>query len=121
MKHLAAIKIIEEQLPVLVAADFEFDGMPVVRMRGDSMEDTLRSGDFAVIDTAQTDVSMGGIFVVLLGVGWSGWCITQVEPIHGHSTGWIKCTPRNPRYRPFELGKDARIVGRVVERITRHL
>jgi phage repressor protein C with HTH and peptisase S24 domain len=111
-----------EQPPVLIAADFEFEGMPVVRMRGDSMEDTLRSGDFAVIDTAQTNVSQGGVFVVLLGIGWS-WCITQVEPIYGHSTGRIKCTPRNPRYRPFELtlGKDTKIVGRVVERITRHL
>ena len=107
-----------EQPPVRIAADFEFEGMPVVRMRGDSMEDMLRSGDFAVIDTAQTDVSMGGIFVVLLGIGYSGWCITQIEPI---STGRVKCTPRNPRYRPFELGKDAKIIGRVVERITRHL
>jgi phage repressor protein C with HTH and peptisase S24 domain len=111
----------DRETSVLIAADFEFEGMPVVRMRGDSMEDTLRSGDFAVVDTAQTDVSMGGIFVVLPRTGYSGWCITQVEPIYGHSTGRIKCTPRNPRYRPFELGKDARIVGRVIERITRHL
>jgi phage repressor protein C with HTH and peptisase S24 domain len=113
-----------EQTSVLIAADFEFEGMPVVRMRGDSMEDTLRSGDFAVIDTAQTDVSMGGIFVVL-DLEFRGWRITQVEPIYQdcHSIGRIKCTPRNPRYKPSELtlGKDARIVGRVVERITRHL
>ena len=93
-------------------------------MRGDSMEDTLRSGDFAVIDTAQTDVSQGGIFVVL-DLEFRGWLIAQVEPIYQdcHSTGRIKCTPRNPRYKPSELmlGTEARIVGRVAHRFTRYL
>jgi SOS-response transcriptional repressor LexA len=37
--------------------------------------------------------------------------------------GRIRCTPRNPHYRPFEvtLGKDAKIIGRVVQKVTRHL
>jgi phage repressor protein C with HTH and peptisase S24 domain len=110
----------EHETSVLIAADFEFDGMPVVRMRGDSMEDTLRSGDFAVVDTAQTDVSQGGIFLVL-DLEFRGWRIAQVEP--SHSTDRIKCTPRNPRYKPSELmlGTEARIVGRVAHRFTRYL
>jgi phage repressor protein C with HTH and peptisase S24 domain len=114
----------DRETSVLIAADFEFEGMPVVRMRGDTMEDTLRSGDFAVIDTEQTDVSQGGIFVVL-DLEFRGWFIAQVQPIYQdrHSTGRIKCTPRNPRYPPSELtlGTEARIVGRVVQKFTRHL
>jgi hypothetical protein len=41
----------------------------------------------------------------------------------GHPTGRIRCTPRNPVYTPFELelGKEANIIGRVAQRITRYL
>lgn len=130
MKHLAAIKMIKEQLPVLVAADVYFQdselaGMPVVKMRGDSMGDTLRSGDFAIIDTTQTDVSQGDIYAVLEAEGGCSVIITQVARVYqdGRSTGRIRCTPHNPRYAPFELtlGTEARIVGRVAHRFTRYL
>jgi hypothetical protein len=51
--------------------------------------------------------------------------ITQVEMIFqsGRSTGRIRCTPRNPLYTSFELelGKDARVIGRVAQRISRYL
>ena len=37
--------------------------------------------------------------------------------------GRIRCTPRNPVYSPFELtlGDDAKIIGRVVQQVTRFL
>jgi hypothetical protein len=64
----------------------------------------------------------GGIFAVLR--DWSV-IITQVERIYqdGCSTSQIRCTPRDPAYMPFELtlGEDARIIGRVAQRITRYL
>jgi hypothetical protein len=54
----------------------------VVRMRGDSMGETLRSGDFVVIDQADTNVGQPGIFAVLdLESGRGGWFIAQVELI----------------------------------------
>jgi phage repressor protein C with HTH and peptisase S24 domain len=83
MKHRAAIK---EHLAVLVAADVYFKdselaGMPVVRMRGDSMGKTLRDGDFAIIDTTQTEVAQGGIFALL--DDNDSTIIMQVTPVHG--------------------------------------
>ena len=36
---------------------------PVERLRGGSMEPALRSGDYAVIDTAQTNVGQDGTFL----------------------------------------------------------
>jgi phage repressor protein C with HTH and peptisase S24 domain len=117
---------IKEHLPVLVAADVYFQdselaGMPVVRMRGDSMGEALRDGDFAIIDTTQTEVAQGGIFALL--DDNDSMIIMQVTPVHGSRGRRILCTYANPRYPPFELtlGKDARIVGRVAHRFTRHL
>jgi phage repressor protein C with HTH and peptisase S24 domain len=112
--------------PVLHAADIffqesEFAGMVVVPMRGDSMGDTIRIGDFAVIDTAQTDVGRAGVFAFLEN---GSVVIAQVQRVRedGRSTGRIECTPRNPRYMPFVLPlEDVRIIGRVVHKITRHL
>jgi phage repressor protein C with HTH and peptisase S24 domain len=114
-----------EQLPVLVAADTyfqdtEFAGMPMLRIRGDVMGDTLRSGDFAIIDTTDTDVSQGGIYAVSTDE-WPGIFITQVTRVRGGSPiGRIRCTPHNPTYPPFELtlGSDVRIIGRVAHRVT---
>lgn len=124
--HLPAIAIIEEQpAPVLIAADFEFEGMPVVRMRGDSMGDTLRDGDYVVIDQTDTHIGPPGIFAAWDLESGGRLLIRQVQRVFqdGHITGRIKCTPRNPRYMSFELtlGTEAIIIERVVQRITRRL
>ena len=118
----------DRELPVLVAADVlfqdsEFGDMPMLRIRGNVMGDTLRSGDFAIIDTTDTDISQGGIYAVSTDE-WPGIFITQVTRVRdGRSTDRIRCTPHNPTYPPFELtlGSDARIIGRVAHRVTRHL
>jgi phage repressor protein C with HTH and peptisase S24 domain len=114
-----------EQPPVLLAADVlfqdsEFGDMPVVRMRGDSMGDVLRSGDFAIIDTTQTDVSQGGIFALL--DDNASVIIMQVTPVHGSQGRRILCTYANPGYPPFELPLEdpVKIIGRVAHRFTRH-
>jgi phage repressor protein C with HTH and peptisase S24 domain len=93
--------------------------MPVVRMRGDTMSPTLRSGDFAIIDTTQTEVAQGGIFALLDEM--AKVIIIQVTPVHGSRGRRILCTYANPRYPPFELPIEdpVKIVGRVVEKITR--
>jgi len=68
-----------------------------------------------------TDISQGGFFVVPeVGIGWF---VAQVEPAYQDgraSTRRIRCSPRNPNYRPFELtlGTEAKIAG--VCRITKH-
>jgi hypothetical protein len=60
----------DRELPVLVAADVYFQdselaGMSVVRMRGDSMGEALRDGDFAIVDTTQTEVAPAAITLSL--------------------------------------------------------
>jgi phage repressor protein C with HTH and peptisase S24 domain len=123
----SSIAIIDQECAIrsilLVAADIwfpdpELAGLAVVRMRGDSMGDTLRNGDFALIDTQQTEIGCGGVFGVLDN---GSVTIYQVEKLYPSRLERIRCTPRNPHYRPFELtlGKDARIIGRVVQKITR--
>jgi hypothetical protein len=118
-------------LPNLVTADVYFGlqdpelaGLAVVRKRGDGMGDTLRCGDCALVDTKQTEIAEGGIFALLV-KEQSSASIYQVEKVYedGRSTGRIRCTPRNPAYTPFELtlGEDARIIGRVVQKVTRFL
>jgi phage repressor protein C with HTH and peptisase S24 domain len=90
-------------------------------MRGDSMGDSIRDGDFVIVETDDTDVADGGIFAVLDDT--ASVIITQVEIVRGSRASRIRCTPRNPLYTSFELelGKDARIIGRVAQRITRYL
>ncbi len=124
--HTHEIHMQDDQMPVLVTADVYFQdpelaGMPVVRMRGDSMGKTLRDGDFAIIDTTQTNVDQGGLFALL--DDNDKMIIMQVTPVHGSQGKRILCTYANPRYAPFELtlGTEARIVGRVAHKFTRYL
>jgi hypothetical protein len=111
----------------LVAADIWFQdpelaGLAVVPMRADSMGDALRRGDFALIDTQQTEIAGGGIFAILE-ENRSSLSIYQVERVHQSEPGRIRCTPRDPAYTPFDLtlGEDARIIGRVIQKVTRFL
>jgi hypothetical protein len=62
----------------------------VVMMRGDSMGDTLRRGDFALIDTTQTEIAGGGVFAIL--EENRSLIIYQVE---ASGPGRIRCTPRD--------------------------
>jgi hypothetical protein len=65
--------------------------------------------------------ALGGIFALL--DDNESVIIIQVTPVHGSQGRRILCTYANSRYAPFELtlGTEARIVGRVAHRFTRHL
>jgi hypothetical protein len=78
----------------------------VVVLRGDSMGDTLRRGDFALIDTTQTEIAGGGVSAIL--EENRSVVIYQVET---SGPGRIRCTPRDRQYAPFELtlGEEAKI------------
>jgi phage repressor protein C with HTH and peptisase S24 domain len=116
-----------ERTPInLVAADIWFQdpelaGLAVVPICGDSMQPTFRSGDYALVDTRQTEVAGGGIFAIL--ENNRSVIVKQVEEVHYSQAGRIRCTPRNPAYTAFELtlGEEAEIIGRVIQKITRHL
>lgn len=98
----------------------QLSGVLVLRLRGDSMAPTFQSGEFALVDAGDTDISSGGVFAV----AESGSVIvTQIEPVYdaGRSSGRIRCTPRNAAYSSFELclGLEAQVIGRVVRKVTR--
>jgi hypothetical protein len=88
-------------------------GMAVEIIRGDTMADTFRSGDFAVINPDDCDISRPGIFAFFDENGTLQ--IQKVQLIRG-AQGRIECSYINPRYKPYELDliDPVRIVGRVV-------
>jgi hypothetical protein len=110
----------------LMAADIwfqdpEFAGLAVWQMKHDGMGDTLRCGDYALIDTKQTIVAGGGIFAILRDDG--SIHIFQLDNVHGIGpTRRVICTYRNPSCPPpFEatVGEDVWIIGQVVRKIER--
>jgi phage repressor protein C with HTH and peptisase S24 domain len=98
-------------------------GMRLEIIRGDSMADTFRDGDFAVINLDDRDVGRPGVFAFIDENGTT-LQILQVQLIRGsNGRRRIECSYANPRYKPFELDliEPVRIVGRVMHRLTRHL
>jgi hypothetical protein len=98
---------VADAIPILVEANLwlqtsELAGMPVVQIRCDSMEPALRSADYVLLDTDDTDVSPGGIFALLDENG--SLIIKQVEIVRQSNGGQrISCMSRNSAYSPFEL------------------
>jgi phage repressor protein C with HTH and peptisase S24 domain len=109
-------------LPDCRAVIADLVGMATVPIVGDSMADTFRSGDFAVINPDDTDISRPGVFAFIDENGTT-LQILQVELIRGSHCRRLRCSYANPRYKPFELDliDPVRIIGRVVHKVTRHL
>jgi phage repressor protein C with HTH and peptisase S24 domain len=84
------------------------------------MAPAICAGDVVAIDTADAEIGGGGIFAIEESDIISVW---QVELLHGDMLGRIRCKPRNSTYSHFdlELGKQARIVGRVKGKFTSKL
>lgn len=91
----------------------------ILPVKGDSMTDALFDGDRVIIDLDDTEVSQGGIFALL--DDNAAVIIKQVEVVRGEGPRSIRCTSRNPNYKPFDLRLDdpVRIIGRVACKITR--
>lgn len=90
----------------------------ILRVKGDSMEPTLRDGDRVIVDRNDKAMRQGGIFAVRDG---DELIVKQVELVRGSEPPRIVCTSVNPRYTPFELvlGADAEVIGRVAASIGR--
>jgi len=85
------------------------------------MGDILKSGDRAVIDLDDTDVSQGGIFALVVD-DTGAPIIRRVELVREAGVRRrIRCKPLNAGYDPFEVDliEPVRIVGRVACKITR--
>lgn len=87
-------------------------GLRLIRVRGDSMEPTLISGDVVMIDTAQTAPNPTGIFVLHDGFGLVA---KRLERLAGAEIPSVRIISDNTRYSPYDRSVDEiRIVGRIV-------
>lgn len=81
---------------------------------GDSMAPEFRSGDFVLVNTADTSPSPAGLFMIHDGHGLT---LRRVEPL---PSGNLRLSASNPAYSPMEAAKtDVRIYGRIVLKIAR--
>lgn len=78
---------------------------------GDSMEPTLSSGDYVVIDMADTRIGLPGIFAI-----WDGDALVckRVERIPGSEPRRVMLRSDNPLHGAYEVAEDnVRVIGRV--------
>ena len=78
---------------------------------GDSMEPTLSSGDFVLIDMNDTRIGLPGIFAV-----WDGDALVckRVERIPGSEPRQVRIKSDNPLHGEYQVPEDqVRIVGRI--------
>ena len=87
-------------------------GLKLIRVRGDSMQPTLESGDVVMIDTSQTMPDPTGIFVLHDGFGLVA---KRLERLVTGDVPSVRIISDNTRYSPYERSaEEIRIVGRVV-------
>lgn len=87
-------------------------GLRLIRVRGDSMEPTLMSGDVVMIDTTQTNPRPTGIFVLYDGFGLVA---KRLERLSGGESPTLRIISDNSRYSPYErIAEEIRIAGRIV-------
>ena len=77
-----------------------------VRVAGDSMEPTLRTGDLAVLDRGRTEPREGSVFAVRTDDG------LVVKRLRNRAGGW-RLTSDNPAHRPGAVTAEDRILGQV--------
>lgn len=88
------------------------NGLKLIRVRGDSMQPTLESGDVVMIDTHQTTPNPTGIFVLHDGFGLVA---KRLERLAGGDLPSVRIISDNTRYAPYERSaEEIRIIGRVV-------
>ena len=87
----------------------------VVRVRGDSMESTLSSGDRVLVDTTDSAIGQGGVFVILDPDGE-----VMVKRLRKLPKGSIEVVSDNPK-QPSDVypADQLRVIGRAVARLSR--
>ena len=86
------------------------DDLKLVYVQGDSMEPSLSHNDMVLVDTAKTQPSPPGLFVMFDGVGL---IVKRLEMAGG--IGVVRIASDNPQYPPYEHALDEiQIIGRIV-------
>ncbi|WP_270374951.1 XRE family transcriptional regulator [Marinicauda sp. Alg238-R41] len=89
----------------------------MIRVTGDSMEPSLRSGSRVIIDRSDTDISTPGIFCV-----WDGYglVIKRVEREFGSNPSRVRVMSDNSQHSAYSVPEeDLRVIGRAALEIRR--
>lgn len=88
----------------------------IIRVQGDSMEPTLKSGDRVVIDTRFTKPSPPGVYAVFDGISV---VVKRVELIPLTDPPRVKLISDNRSHSVYEVtAEEAHIIGRVVAKVS---
>lgn len=83
----------------------------IVEVRGDSMEPTLNSGDRIMIDRADTNVAMPGVFLIFDG---GGTVVKRIEKVYGSDPLMVRLLSDNERHSAYKVdAASIHIIGRV--------
>lgn len=82
----------------------------IITADGDSMEPTIKSGDFVIVDTSKTSISTDAVYAIQYGGS------IFIKRVQIHPTGTMLLISDNPRYQPMtvEAGESLNVVGRCV-------
>jgi hypothetical protein len=85
------------------------ENLALVRVTGGAMAPTLGHGDYALVDTSQRNLGLGGLFLLQAGGTLS---VRRVEPL---AEGRLRVRTDNPAHNPIDLEPGAgKILGSVV-------
>lgn len=84
----------------------------IINAFGDSMEPTIKEGDFIIVDTSKTTISADGIYAIQAGQD------TFIKRIQRQIDGSVLLLSDNPHYQPFQVPAEdrdnMRIVGKCI-------
>lgn len=85
------------------------DVIKMLRVFGDSMEPTLKDGDWVLVDTSRNYIDSDGIFLIRLSTGLA------VKRIQGTLGSDVVICSDNPKYRPITAAaREVFIIGKVI-------
>lgn len=89
-----------------------------IRVRGDSMEGTLSGGDRVAVDTTDTAIGGGGIFVIR---DWDGEVmVKRLRKVPGSDPVHVEIVSDNPKQGNHTVPSETiTVIGRVVARLSR--
>lgn len=92
-----------------------FNNLAIIKVKGDSMQTTLMSGERVVVDMADRKAA-SGIFIFH---HYDSFFIKRLQPVGG---GRVRILSDNPAYEPYELAAaDMAISGRLIMIVGRKL
>lgn len=82
----------------------------IITANGDSMEPTIKSGDFVIVDTSKTSITTDAVYAIQYGGS------IFIKRVQLHPNGTLLLISDNPKYQPMTVqdGESLNVVGRCV-------